>query len=444
MQHYRRIALFLTSLLVSQAALAGEEEAAFEASMPTRTNFERLKQRIVTNPNNLELYFAYAQMARVLRRNEDAAVALENMLQADPTLSRVRLELALVYMELGRYDEAEMQFDLVEASNPPPAVKANIDRAKTVLEKLSRKHIFGGSLSVGFNNDSNANSAPGSGNVLVLDTILPLDASAGEQEDWHLYTAATLNHTYRFDAVSSGPQWTWNSSLLGYGTNQHDMEELDLLIYNFRTGPDVVLPASQSHFALTASYLFTDLDTHAYLRNPKIEFLAETIMLPNLTLYWRPSYEYREFVNTDVNTTYSDRSGEATQHMLGMRMALSERDLVDSYFLLRSEKAKENFHANKQLGLYSNFIHSFSESLLGLVSLSYKESRYEQADPLISTSVRQNDEYSAALTMNKTMNLPKAGDVVFSASYQYRDVKSNIQNYEYNNHRLTLSATKNF
>jgi tetratricopeptide (TPR) repeat protein len=64
-----------------------------------------------------------------------AAKKFEEMLAINPNLHRVRLDLAAVYFQLGRYDEARRELESVKAKNPPEPVLKNID----LLLRLSRR-----------------------------------------------------------------------------------------------------------------------------------------------------------------------------------------------------------------------------------------------------------------------------------------------------------------
>lgn len=443
-----RRALFIcvgTLMLTAPAAHgASDAERTLEEAMPSEAALARLKERIGREPDNLDHCFAYAQMARALRQPREAAWAYERMVQADPSLMRVKLELAMVYVEVGRYNEAIALFEEVLASRPPVNVEQNIRKVLAALEERRKNNIFGGSFSVGFNWDTNANAGPDSGNVTIVDTSIPLGAGAGQETDLHAFTAFSLNHTYRGDLVEGKRRWQWNSSALLYGTEQDALDDLNIRLYSLRTGPELFFPESQSRVAATASVAQIDLDGFDYLQNRKLEMTFETAMPPHLLLAYMPSYEYRNYINSEINTTYHDRSGDALQHSFSVKRPISEKALLEAVVALRYEHALQQYYANHQSITSLNYTRMLSDDLFLMSSAGYKLSKYDQPDLLISSRTREDNEYSLSLTLGKKLNTEVTGDLIMSGGYQFRDVQSNIENYEYENHRVSMSVTKNF
>src|SRR5687768_17987958 len=67
---------------------------------------DRLFERMLREPANLDIMFQYAQRA-VENGNYDAAIGtLSRMLLFNPNLPRVRLELGALYFQLGSYEAA--------------------------------------------------------------------------------------------------------------------------------------------------------------------------------------------------------------------------------------------------------------------------------------------------------------------------------------------------
>lgn len=433
----------LLALGVAADARADEKQA-FEEALPSESNLAHLKQRIDAEPGNLDHYFAYALMARHLRKYAEAAWALEQMLAADPSLDRVRLDLATVYTGLHRFDEAKALYARVLANSPPPAVEANVQQALAVLEERTRRHILGGSFTAGMHADTNANAAPSSGQVTIVDTSIPLDITDREDNDIHAFSALTLTHTYRGDDWPGRAPWKWQSSVLAYGTEQHDLDTLNIRLYSFRTGPEIALPDSASRLALTGHYSHIYLDGHTYLTNPRGELLAETMLPGGLIFGYRPSYEYREYANSPTNTTYRSRTGRAWQHVLEFRQPLSEREMVQTDVTVRREQARELYYANYQTGLSASYTRVFDDGIFAVAGIGCEMTDYDQPDLLISLITRRDFERTASLTLGRTLESEWAGAFLVSAGYQFRDVQSTIENYAYHNHRFSLSVTKNF
>ena len=75
----------------------------------------------------------------------------------------------------------------------------------------------------------------------------------------------------------------------------------------------------------------------------------------------------------------------------------------------------------------------------------YRKINYQANDPLISASVRDDKEYTGGVTIGRNFTLPETGDrLTLSTGYQYRDAQSNLQNYDYENHRFTFALGMSF
>ena len=63
-----RVTILAPMLLAAPHALAlSELEKQLEAAMPSVDNLENMKQRIASNPENLDHYFDYAMLAKRLK-----------------------------------------------------------------------------------------------------------------------------------------------------------------------------------------------------------------------------------------------------------------------------------------------------------------------------------------------------------------------------------------
>ncbi len=72
--------------------------------------------------------------------NLDLAVQkFKQMLEIDPNLPRVRLELAATYFQMGKYKEARQELATVKASKPPEEVVKNIDRLLATIDEATKK-----------------------------------------------------------------------------------------------------------------------------------------------------------------------------------------------------------------------------------------------------------------------------------------------------------------
>src|SRR5207244_3262269 len=127
------VLLWLTLLAGPAAAqaLSASERAELQARK------EALFQQQLRDPSNLDVAFAYADIAAKLGDNEAAVSALERMLLFNPNLPRVQLELGALYFRMGSYDSARTYFERAAAANPPDDVK---ERIRTYITEIARRN----------------------------------------------------------------------------------------------------------------------------------------------------------------------------------------------------------------------------------------------------------------------------------------------------------------
>jgi tetratricopeptide (TPR) repeat protein len=107
----------------------GEEAASLQAQK------DALFQQMLSEPGNLDVTFAYADVSARLGDYEAAVSALERMLLFNPDLPRVQLELGALYYRMGSYDLARSYFERAATANPPTEVRARVDQYLADIEK---------------------------------------------------------------------------------------------------------------------------------------------------------------------------------------------------------------------------------------------------------------------------------------------------------------------
>ena len=154
----------------------------------------------------------------------DAAVATyKRMLEIDPHLARVRLELATVYFGMGRYAEAKAELQRVQEEKPPEAVKRNIERLLAAIDERTRRLFTALRGSVGIQYDNNVSAGPDKEFITIPQgggTIGPLNDTQKSLADWVTVGSAFGSATYDFGERGG---WMWNSSGSFYQSHQRQI-----------------------------------------------------------------------------------------------------------------------------------------------------------------------------------------------------------------------------
>lgn len=414
--------------------------AGVHAQTTNQDDINVLMQKIAAEPNNLDNYFQYAKIAESINEPEKAINAYQTMLKLDPSLDRVKLDLSVVYMKLNRVQEAKTLLQEVLDRQPPEQVRQNIEMMLTSLKANAPGHTTGGFVQLGFISDSNANSAPGTGNVTVFDTSLPLEGNGLSQGDVSMMAAAGVNHRYRFARSKSGNQWDWNSSGTVYQTMQQDQDQLNLQMLSVRTGPSVILPESKMNIALNTSATLVTLDNDHYLDVYSAEFSVEKQLSDKFSLTPSASIEYRDFHNSDTVSTYVDRTGPAYQFDLTARYLVTERDMIDANVSWRREDTDKSYYANTQWASSLGYSHLFNQGYFTNLRGGLRRSLYDDPDTFISSRTRADFERYGQIMFGKNFD----NNITASFMYMFRDVDSNLQNYAYDNHRFMFTVGYKF
>lgn len=432
------IRLFLTTASLPWVALAQEATpasadttlASLDATLPTEERLNSLRAAMEENPYNLDPYFEYAQISFKNGDFAESAKAYEHMLAISPELDRVKLELSLAYAQSGRYDEAKALLEDLKQRDIPPRVRQNIDVLLGRIEQATKQHFFSGAITAGLNFDSNGNSAPTSDQVLVFDTLLNLSPDSQARSDRQAFASATLNHQYRARPDSA---LQWRSSATYYQTKQDRFDDLDLNLYVVQSGPVYRFNEGKTQADITAGYTYIFLNDVTYLRQPSLEAGLEQVITPKLRLRGSARSEYRSYQNAPNITTIEDRRGHATQGRLAAYYSLTDQALLDAQLTIRHEDARADQYTNLQFQPQIGLTYQWDNGVFARGQVGYRNINYQSADRFISQRERFDREKSLGLTLGKTL----AENITLTVGYDYRDVDSNLTNYDYDNHRFS-------
>jgi len=165
-----------------------------------------------------------------------AAQKFQQMLSIDPNLQRVRLELASVYFQLGKYKDARQELETVKASKPPEEVRNNIDRLLAAIDEATRKLRWNIRASLGVQWDSNVSAGPDNRNLNVVGGgSLTLSADSSKQSDTGYVTNLGANVLYNFGEKQLG--LAWNTTLDYYSILYHRYSQFNYAMIDAATGP---------------------------------------------------------------------------------------------------------------------------------------------------------------------------------------------------------------
>jgi len=227
------------------------------------------------------------------------------MLAVDPHLHRVRLELAMVYFNLGRYEEAEEELETVLGYGPPERVKEKIRKLLSAIVERTKRLYTNARIALGIQSDSNVSAGPDREFIEIpggLGRIGPLTDTQKALRDW--VTSISMAGNVLYDAGEKG-RWLWNTSATLYQTRGWKYHEFDFTHWRLSAGPWVT--TSKSILKLPLGYA-GNLFGHDSLYDtvdfkPSLEFFfTPTFSLRTTVGYSRDTYE--------TATSTNDRNGQ--------------------------------------------------------------------------------------------------------------------------------------
>lgn len=407
---------------------------------PEEEQESNLRKKMSEDKENLDSYFEYAKLMQSQGKLKEAAGAYEYMLKQNPNLDRIKLDLALIYLTDKRYQEAKTLFTEVLEKNPPEQVKTNIAQMLAKIEQDTKIHTYGGSVTLGFNHDSNANSAAGAGEIVFNDTPIQLPTDSKRQSDGHMFVAISGNHSYRMTKPEEDYQANWDSSLTIYRTEQAQLDNLDLKLISLKMGPTIKLPALKTEFNISGVMSNVELDRESYLKTNSLDMTGKYFLTERLFLDGQLIFEHKKHHNSKKAATNTDRNGDATQLKLAATYILTPEDIINGSVVLRREKTRRRYQDYDQANLQASYTRVLPYDMFGNVIAGYKVSNYDAADPLVSANVRDDIERSVTVLGGKKLPF----GLTVTLSYQFRNVSSNIINFDYHNHRVASTLSYAF
>jgi len=194
-----------------------------------------LFKEVSAQVETMDVLFWLASCAQRVGELDLAIEKYERMLEIDPSLHRVRLDLAATYYQAKRYKEARQHFETVLAANPPKAVKANIEKMLAFIEAKTKRLYPHFRLGLGIQRDSNVSAGPDRETIgTPSGGLIRLSKTQKEVSDWVGVINALGSVLY--DARGrNGFMWNGNGSF--YLTHNRDYDDFDFALWRASTGP---------------------------------------------------------------------------------------------------------------------------------------------------------------------------------------------------------------
>lgn len=194
-----------------------------------------LFEKVASQVETMDIKFWLASCARGAGKLDLAVKKYQEMLAIDPSLHRVRLELAATQMQKGEYKNAKKNFEIVLSTNPPVAVKNNIQKMLATIEAKTKKLFPHFRLGIGMQGDTNVSAGPDRSTIGTPGGgIIRLGRTQKELSDWVVMASGTGSILYDL-GKRNGLMWHGDGNF--YLTRNTTYDEFDYSLWRVATGP---------------------------------------------------------------------------------------------------------------------------------------------------------------------------------------------------------------
>ncbi len=367
--------------------------------------------------------------------------ALQKMLGEVPDADRVKLELAVAYLQAGIFEEAErLAGEVKESEGVPEAVLANID---AFLELTSQRktdaeenpHKFSYEFALFLADDDNVNNGI---DADVVDNNVATPASLRDRDATSTGTRITVNHVY--SSPSSGefrgkPSKLFLESQAFFYNKFHSgdsVDDFELTVISFGTGPVLRVSNGLSLRAkVRADYIEQGGDHLAtfYTISPGV-----TIPIGPGSLVADGLIQAREY----GSNSSSGRQGQRYGGSLAYTMPLGWGMRASAGVFYYTQTAKQQNQEHDADGYHFDWQWRLAQQWRLYAEYRHKESDFEGIEPIIGKA-RETEEDRITAGVDLAVN-----NWLFGVQWLDISVDANGQAFEYDREVLQASAALRF
>jgi len=428
----------------SPSELSADEKAKLKAE------YDRLFADMLKRPADLDLMFQFAAVAARLGNYEAAISTLERMLLFNRDLTRVKLELGVLYFRIGSYAVARSYLlQALAAADVPESVKQKVALYLAEIDKRTSRSRLAGAVTFGMRYQTNANAGPSSDLIKLFGLDATLNNAFRHQPDWNVFVSGFADHAYD---LRWGNGEIWETTLQGYYAQQFKHTEVDLGFAEATTGPRFTVLKDEGvnltfrPFALAnVVRLGNESDFHSFGGGFEAQrgFFSDRLALDG-------GFTYRRKIFEDSNTRPTNDLFTSDDYLfsLGGSYQLNGSTIVSLSAYYNDELARADFNSNQQysaLAAISHFYHAPYKltPYPWEITLSAQGTwtDYQAPDPTVDPTVtRQDTEWQ--LTASNIVGLTH--DLSLLLQLQYTNHDSNLPNYRFDDTSVLVGGIWSF
>ena len=457
----RVIGLSIAALFAASVAFAQEPEETVREAAERETRAAEQREEaleysggsipfgeVLAAPDDVRLNLAYAREQIAGGDLKEGAATLERILLLQPQLHDVRVLYGLVLYRLGLLDRARFELETALNGELAPTVRAEAELYLERVKRLQRATRGTLTLTVGAEWDQNRNQAPSSGTLLFFD--IPLTAEPRDADyAWITSVQGKITRDLGFQAGH-----TVYGEASYYRSDKNEVDSLDIDAVSLATGFTFNFGDFSVSPRARGSFIWLSGEDYLSTVGGEIELLYR--ISPVLRAYMSFRGEHEEFRAVSDYLTADERTGRrfsarpgAVWH-LNPSMALT----VEGLWMDKNGHTRLPGFEYESFGRYGVFAqHSWLHGggAFTLIGGWAERSDYDSINPYISPStVREEWLYRARFTAGaplswflRGVDMPRALSTInLITQYEYEKVDSNIPNFDYDTHKVSLLLSK--
>ena len=418
--------------------------AWWPADSAGQQEYEAALQKVLADPDDPVAMATFANVATRVGNYESAVSTLERVLMMRPELSRVRLELGVLYYRMHALAVAQVQIQRALDSGKLSADEA--DRARAFLLRIQWAragfHLFG-SVSAGVRYQSNANAGLTSPSLRDAGFDVPTPPNRRTKGDFNTFVQIQAVHSYDLPSPYADD---WETTLFVYWPHQFEVRDADVGVAEATTGPRFRLfPGAIDNLTIRPYGIGGVSEIDYEFNNAVGGGGVELSKRFGPSFLGRLVYEarYRRFDNL-----HDDQSG-LTNRVEATVARWWTSDLVTALAgSFADDDANESFRSNRQWAVWGTGTWRYRNPL-GLSPWPWEAAalgrwtklRYRAPDDRIDPFTRRDDDELQFVLRN---SIGVARDVALFAEFEYRDQRSNLSNDDFTNFVGAIGATWRF
>ena len=393
--------------------------------------------------DDLQLMFDRAIETRDSGKTFEAIKLFETILDNQPTLNRVRLELAVAYHQATRYEDALREFKLVLDDPATPenvrlSILAYLGQLTSDELKPDSQHSFSYYVNLAALHNSNINATPGAGlsPITGISNAARISSAGGSLD-------LSVSHRFRIkspaDVMGSATYYEWQSQA---GLSNHlysKTNDFDYSVISLSTGPAMFAPGRwRTNMSFRADQILlggNQLATFSSL-NPAITF--DLGHYRNLTL---------EAAHTLHNyDKAADAGREGSENMVGSgysTLVFNNTAGLEAGFRLRRNNADNIGYSYDNNELYFSGFIVLSEQAALYLRLNRHHYDYEGLDPAVNIK-RDETETQYAIGYNRDLHDGVLAHWTFNLEFSANSNSANVPDFEYRRSLFSTGLSRYF